>query len=95
MRLPDVPVTATVYVPAGVPLCPTRAAVEIVSLELAELFPGVTEAGENEQLEAVGRFEQRSETAEPKVPPSAAAVTVYVADLPAMTVAPAGEAEIE
>jgi hypothetical protein len=69
--------------------------VEIVNRELADVFPGVTEAGENEQLEAAGRFEQRSETAEPKVPPCAAVVTVKVVDFPAVTVPPEGEAESE
>jgi len=50
--------------------------VEIVSLELAEVLPGVSEAGENEQFEAAGRLAQCSDTADPKAPASAATVTV-------------------
>jgi hypothetical protein len=75
--LPEVPRSVTVYVPAGVPLLPLCLVVEIVRLDVAEVLPGVTEDGENEQLVAFGSpEEQLSPTDELKVPPRALTVTV-------------------
>jgi len=48
----------------------------IVRWEVADVLPGLTEAGENEQLEAAGCPEQLRGMGEAKVPPNAWAVTV-------------------
>jgi hypothetical protein len=75
-RLPELPVVVIVYVPAGVPREPLRLVVVILSLEVAEVLPGVTMVGVSVQEEAAGTPEQVRETAEAKVPPSAVTVIV-------------------
>ena len=71
------------HLPAG-PMFEMRRAAEavvvMVSLELAELAPGVTLLGENAQVTAEGKFEHASETALLNEPPEGVIVTAYVAD---------------
>jgi len=67
--------------------------VEIFKVEVAELLPGETEAGENEQLDAAGSPDKQvRETDEPKFPPRTVTVAVYLAVPPAETVTLEGEA---
>jgi len=68
------------------------AVVEMVSLEVAPLVPGVTELGENEQVERDGRLEQAKDTALVNVPYCGLTLMVYVADWPGLTLALDGEA---
>jgi hypothetical protein len=63
----------------------------MVSFEVAPLAPGVTELGENEQVERDGRLEQASETALVNAPYCGLTLTVYVADRPGLTLALDGE----
>jgi hypothetical protein len=58
----------------------------MVSVELAEVLPGVTETGENVAVAPVGSPLAASVTAPGKVPFCAAAVMVYVAEPPGCTV---------
>jgi hypothetical protein len=75
--LPEMPRSVTVYVPAGVPLFPLRLVVEIVRWDVAEVLPGVTEDGENEQVVPFGSpEEQLSPIGELKDPPRGLTVTV-------------------
>jgi len=59
----------------------------IVSVEFAEVLPGVTDAGLKAQEDWAGKpLLQLSITAPENVPPCAAILIVYVADWPALTV---------
>lgn len=75
--MPETPSSVTVYVPAGVPVFPWRAVVEIFKVELAEPLPGETEVGENAQLDDAGSPDGHViETAAPRFPPRAETVAV-------------------
>lgn len=59
------------------PLLPTRLVVKIVKVELAEVLPGETEAGEKEQLAPAGSPDAHVRaTDEPKSPLDAVTETV-------------------
>jgi hypothetical protein len=58
--------------------------VEIFSVELAVVAPGITEAGKNEHSSAAGRFEQERATADRMAPPTGMTETF------ALPVRPAG-----
>ena len=62
IKLPDVPLIVIVYVPAGVPRFPLRGVVWTSIDAAAPPFPGVTDGGEKEQVEADGNPEHDSDT---------------------------------
>jgi hypothetical protein len=59
--------------------------VNIVMIELAPFFPGVTLDGENPHELLLGRPEQDNATVELKLPPTGLAVTVNFTDWPCFT----------
>ena len=89
------PLIVIVLVPDGVPGLPYPccAVVTIVIIDFADVLPGVTEEGENEQVEDFGRPAHFKDTIEANVPSRAETVIVYAVDRPAVTVAEAGVAE--
>ena len=69
------------YEPGGVP--PPPPLVEILSVEFAEVLPGVTPPGEKEQFMPFGSAEEHARlTDELNEPPNALTVTVVVTELP-------------
>ena len=72
-----------------------RATVEIVNVDRADVDPGATVGGLNEQLACAGRLEHPSVTPLVNGPPCGASVTWTLADWPAATVAAFGETPSE
>jgi hypothetical protein len=59
VRLPETPLIVMVYVPAGVFLTPCCPLLEVITrVADADVVPGTTAAGENEQNAEIGNPEQ-------------------------------------
>lgn len=67
--------------------------VPILRVEVADVLPGVTDAGVNEQVDDAGRPEQLKSTDDPYVPPRALTVKVEVVVWPREMLALTGESE--